>query len=139
VFRDILVPLDLSDRNTRILEAALALAEPGQGRVTLLHVVQRVAGLPEGELRDFYQRLTGTAVRKLARAAAPFIRRRLRVREEVQLGRPATVIVRTAATRKVDVIVMGSHRVTPGGGGRGWGTTSYEVGLLAPCPVLLVK
>ena len=36
-------------------------------------------------------------------------------------------------------IVLASHRVNPSKVNRDWGTISYKVGLLAQCPVLLVK
>ena len=40
---------------------------------------------------------------------------------------------------ETDLIVLGSHTIEPGNAARGWGTTSYKVGLLCRCPVLLVK
>lgn len=40
--------------------------------------------------------------------------------------------------KRVDLLVMGSHKVKPRPG-QGWGTTSYEVGILCQCPILLVK
>jgi universal stress protein A len=47
--------------------------------------------------------------------------------------------VRTAAALRADLIVLPSHRVNPSMVGRDWGTISYKVGILAQCPVLLVK
>ena len=61
------------------------------------------------------------------------------IRSVVLIGEPAREIVRLALARKVDLVVMGSHRVDPAGHGRGWGTTSYKVGLFCQCPILLVK
>jgi hypothetical protein len=43
-------------------------------------------------------------------------------------------IVRVAAKRAIDLIVMSSHRVRPGRPGAGWGTTSYKVGVFCRCP-----
>jgi hypothetical protein len=45
MFKHILVPLDLSDRNERILRLAVGLARIKQGRVTLLHVIQGIGGV----------------------------------------------------------------------------------------------
>ena len=59
-------------------------------------------------------------------------------RELARLHR-ARVIVKPAAARKIDLIVMGSHKVAPGPPSAGWGTTSYKVGIFCRCPVLLVK
>ena len=39
----------------------------------------------------------------------------------------------------VDLIILGSQKIDPARPGQGWGTTSYKVGILCRCPVLLVK
>lgn len=139
MFENILVPIDLSDRNARALAAAVSLAEQSHAHVTLLHVIQRVPHLSPGELAGFYRRLAATARRRLERAARPFAKRGLAVRTQVLVGEPAREIVAAAGRLRADLILMGSHRVTAGRPGRGWGTTSYKVGLLCRCPVLLVK
>jgi hypothetical protein len=36
-------------------------------------------------------------------------------------------------------IVMNSHQVDPDDPATGWGTISYKVGILAACPIMLVK
>ena len=138
-FERILVPVDLSDRNGRALDTALALAQGSGARVTLLHVIHRVAGLPLVELRSFYARIDKTARTRLARAAKRFADAGLRVRTEVLVGEPTREIVRSAARRRVDLIVMGSHRVNPTRPVTGLGTTSYKVTALCACPILLVK
>ena len=139
MFARILVPIDLSDRNARPLKLALALARQARGSVTLFHVVQQVPRLTPGEMRTFYDRLVKTSRRKLARAAEPFTGKGIAVRNEVCIGEPAREIVRVAASGRADLIVMGSHRVNPKRRGAGWGTTSYKVGILCRCPILLVK
>ncbi len=139
MFKHILVPIDLSPRNTRALRTALEIAQLSQARVTLLHVVQRIENIPFGELREFYQRLTAMAEAKLGQAAKPFMKRGVSVTTEACIGEPATEIVRVAAKRKVDLIVTGSHRVNPRRRSRGWGSMSYKIGLLCQCPILLVK
>jgi Universal stress protein family len=75
VFRRILVPTDLSDRNARSLKLALALARDGPTSVTLVHVVQQVPGLPPGEMRAFYDRLVKRSRRGLTRAASTTVSR----------------------------------------------------------------
>ncbi len=139
MFKHILVPIDLSDRNARTLATARELARQSEARVTLLHVVQRVPHIALGELAPFYRRLEATSRRKLQAAVKRFTEGGVPVRAEVVLGEPAREIVAAAARAKADLIVMGSHRVAPGRPGRGWGTTSYKVGILCRCPVLLVK
>jgi nucleotide-binding universal stress UspA family protein len=139
VFSRILVPIDLGERHARSLKLALALALERSASVTLVHVVQQVPGLPPGEMRAFYNRLVQKSRRGLARAAKLFAARGIRVRSEVLVGEPAREIVRAAAAAHADLIVMDSHRVNPRRRGMGWGTTSYKVGILCRCPILLVK
>jgi nucleotide-binding universal stress UspA family protein len=135
----VMVPVDLSDRNERALRMALELARPGSGKVTLLHVIQRVPGIAPGELDTFYQRLLRSSERKLGQTARKLADRGLDVRTEVRVGDPAAEIVRAAQRERVSLVVMGSHRVGRGARQRGWGTTSYKVGIFCQCPILLVK
>ena len=37
------------------------------------------------------------------------------------------------------LIILGSQKIDPARPGQGWGTTSYKVGILCRCPVMLVK
>jgi nucleotide-binding universal stress UspA family protein len=139
VFSRILIPTDLTDGAARSLQLALALARVGQATVTLVHVVQQVPGLPPGEMRAFYDRLVKKSRRRLAGASKLFAARGITVRSQIVIGEPAREIVRAAAAARADVIVMGSHKVNPKRRGMGWGTTSYKVGILCRCPILLVK
>jgi nucleotide-binding universal stress UspA family protein len=60
-------------------------------------------------------------------------------REEVVFGHRAPEIVRYAGEGESDLIVLKSHRIDLENPAAGWGTVSYKVGILAQCPVLLVK
>lgn len=137
MFRHLLVPIDLSDRNARLLAVALSLARAGGARVTLLHVVQRIASASLREFRSFYRELERKSRRKLDGTARRFAAAGVPVRTVVLIGEPAREIVRASVTHGVDLVVMGSHKVRPGS--RGWGTTSYKVGVACQCPILLVK
>ena len=139
MFKHILVPIDLTDRNERTLRIAVELARMTQSRVTLLHVIQDIGGESTRELRNFYKTLAQRSQRVLARAAERFVDAEVAVRAIVVIGDPAREIIKAATTRKVALIVMGSHRVMPGRPGRGLGTISYKVGIACPCPILLVK
>jgi len=72
------------------------------------------------------------------RAANTLAASGLRVSQVVTIGDPAREIVRLAAARRADLVVLGSHRIAPGPG-QGLGTTSYKVAIACSCPVLLVK
>ena len=139
LFRHVMVPVDLSDRNERALRAALALAREAGSRVTLFHVIQRVAGLAPGELEEFYRLLVQRSERKLREVARAFTGKGVAVSTQVRIGEPAAEIVRATLREGVDLVVMGSHKVRPGRRERGWGTTSYKVGIFCQCPILLVK
>ena len=138
-FQHILVPIDLSDRNARTLRTALALAVQSRARVTLLHVVQEVVSIPPREIRPFYQRLLAASRRRLAKAARSFAAQGLAVQTKVFVGEPAREIVRLTGAAKIDLVVMGSHKIDPADRGQAWGTTSYKVGIFCQCPILLVK
>jgi len=135
MFAHVLLPIDLSDRSARVLRVVEMLPSK---RVTLLHVIHQVRGIPAGELRPFYQRLKRQAERVVQRAAAALSASGLRVQHTVTIGDPAREILRLAAARRVDLVVLGSHRLAPRPG-QGLGTTSYKVALACGCPVLLVK
>jgi universal stress protein A len=140
MFKHILVPLDLSAKNARALAVALEMAQRDHARVTLLHVIQRIEHLPLGEMQTFYRRLEKHGQRRLKQAARQFASKGVEVAPVVLIGTPARDIVRHAAANKVDLIVMGSHKITSlARPGYGLGTTSYKVGILCRCPVMLVK
>ena len=139
MFTHLLVPLDLSRRNGPAIATAVALAAQNRARVTLIHVIDRIEYVPAAELRRFYAGLERRAQQVLTRVARAFARKRIPIRAIVLTGDPSREIVRWAAANGVDLIVLNSHAIDPRRSGHGWGTTSYKVGLLCRCPVLLVK
>jgi nucleotide-binding universal stress UspA family protein len=139
VFRRILVPVDLSRRNERALRTAAELARRSRGRVALLHVIARVEHVPFDELRDFYRTLEQVAHRKLDAAARRLARQGIEARVAIVIGAPPEEILRYSLAQRIDLIVMASHRIDSTRGAGGWGSTSYKVGILCQCPVLLVK
>jgi universal stress protein A len=138
-FRHILVPTDLTERTERALQLAGQLASRDGGRVTLVHVIETIQGLSLAEVTPFYERLERKA-RKAMQALARRAREDAPAASHVLVrGRRAEEIVKYAAANDVDLIVLASHRVNPSAVDRDWGTISYKVGILAQCPVLLVK
>jgi nucleotide-binding universal stress UspA family protein len=105
----------------------------------LLHVIQRIEHVPLAEIRAFYEKLERAARKKMVAVAPKLAARGVDVRATVLVGTPAREIVRYAAANGVDLIVLGSHKLDLSRLSRGWGTTSYKVGVLCQCPVLLVK
>jgi nucleotide-binding universal stress UspA family protein len=139
MYAHILVPLDLSAKNHRVLAAALHLAVAERARVTLLHVIERVEGIPLSEMQDFYRLLKKRAQQRLGVAARKLAASGVAVAQSVFIGTAARDIVKLAASNDVDLIVIGSHRVEAPARGEALGTISHKVAVLSPCPVLLVK
>jgi universal stress protein A len=137
LFRHILVPTDLTERTEKALQLAARLTVSDASRITLVHVIETIDGMQLDELKSFYQRLerkARAAMTKLAREAPA-----QHLESALVYGRRAEKIVKYATAHDVDLIVLASHRVKPSGINRDWGTISYKVGILAQCPVLLVK
>ena len=136
MFERILVPADLTDRNRPAVEMASKLLRPA-GTLHLLHVIELIPGFTVEEESDFYSRLEAAATRHLQSLAAPLQSRGLSVEAKVAYGARAGTILDEAARVAADLIAIQSHRVTAGSDG--FSTLSYQVGIVAPCPVLLVK
>jgi nucleotide-binding universal stress UspA family protein len=95
--------------------------------------------LVAAEDREFYTRRDQTARDHLARLSHDVAERGVPRREEVVFGHRAPEIVRYAGEIGADLLVLTSHRIDLENPSAGWGTVSYKVGILAQCPILLVK
>jgi nucleotide-binding universal stress UspA family protein len=137
-FRHILVPTDLTERTDKALALAGRLVSRDTTRVTIVHVIETIEGLPFEDLRPFYERMERNA-RTTMNALVKRALKEAAAAHALVYGRRAEEIVRFAAANDVDLIVLASHRVNPSMVNRDWGTISYKVGILAQCPVLLVK
>ena len=79
MFNHILLPVDLTDKNTPAIEVAKTLIDAAEGTITILHVIE-LLDAPMEELQDFYQELEERARSKSDMAniplhsALPFIR-----------------------------------------------------------------
>ncbi|MEE8446295.1 MAG: universal stress protein [Gemmatimonadota bacterium] len=138
MFQRILVPVDLTQKNTHAVETARDLAAESGGTVTLLHVIETL-DLPFEELEGFYARLEEKARRAMEEMAEPLQEAGLSFARRVSYGRRAEEIVDFAAEEDSDLIILSSHRIDLENPGSSWTTLSYKVAILAQCPVLLVK
>jgi nucleotide-binding universal stress UspA family protein len=139
MFSRILVPVDLSDRNTSAVETAAELAAASHAPVLLLHVIEEIEHVDQAELETFYRGL-----RARAGSVLEALRERLRGRgvpaeTQLRMGRGAAEIVRCADEEGCDLAVMRSHRLDPEHPMRGIGTISHQVAMAARCAVLLVR
>jgi len=122
----ILVATDFSPLSSIALEHAIALASLCRASIHLIHVRADASGHVDDEER----RLAGLVSRCHAEALA--------VTSQVCAGPPAAAIVKAAADRAVDLIVLGTH------GRQGvahlmLGSVAEQVVRSAPCPVLTVR
>lgn len=118
---------------------AVHLAEASQGSVTLLHVIEVIQDTTYDEFRDFYDSLIDPAHAEMEALLAPHRTSDVVLDAEVVFGGRVQEILRMAEERNFDLIVLQSHHINVDEPGKGWGTISHRVGLLATCPVLLVK
>jgi nucleotide-binding universal stress UspA family protein len=139
MFRVVLVPADLTDRNRQAVGMAAKLVDAEEGAIHLLHVIETIPGFTIEEEKGFYDRLERAARGYLAELARPLEALKLRFEAEVVYGPRAKTIVEEAARLGADLIVIQSHRVDPGRREESFGTLSYQVGIFARCPVLLMK
>ena len=138
MFERILVPVDLTEKNRGSVEQARDLLDE-EGEITLLHVIEELEDVAFEELEDFYRRLEQRATEGLAQLAELVTGTVRGVRREVVYGKRAQEIVRFADEHDSHLIVLGSHPVDPEHPGESWYTLSYQVAILARCPVLLMK
>lgn len=136
MFKKILVPVDFTDKNLSALDRTHQLAKWSHGTVTLIHVIEKVENIPEEELKEFYHKLEKNAQHKMKEYTRTFSEHGIPVIEKFIYGKRAEEIIRTAMEDEMDLIVLSSHRVNRA---EGWATLSYEIAVLSPLPVLLVK
>jgi nucleotide-binding universal stress UspA family protein len=135
----ILVPTDFSETSRLAIEQAVELAKSFKASLILLHVGDRAASEVETEFPLGLDASLQDAEReRLLKVLTPAQQTALHPELVVCAGSPAHEIVRCAAERGVDIIVMGTH-------GRGavghmlMGSVAEKVVRTAPCPVLVVR
>lgn len=139
MFREILIPVELSERSRLAVETAARMAQPGAATIRLLHVIETIQGASFDELEGFYGTLRERAEAALAQWASWISGKGLQVRSDIVFGRRAAEILRFAAKEPCDLIVLSSHTIEPEHLREGFGTISHQVALFARCPVLLVR
>jgi nucleotide-binding universal stress UspA family protein len=143
--RKILLPTDFSGCANYALPFAAAIARATQAVVICVHVVEPIVpavgytGLAEPmPMAEISEQLEDSAERQLPQLAECEDLRGLKVEEVIVHGDPAAEIVRVAAEREADLIVVSSHGRT-GLGRIIFGSTAEAVVRHASCPVLVVK
>ena len=137
MFKKVLVPVDLTDKNQRAVEVAGDLVAT-RGEVTLFHVIETLAA-PFEELEDFYEGLERKARDKLNALAAPLETRSIAHQKRIVYGKRAPEIVSYAEQNAIDLIVITSHPFDPEHLSGGFLTISHQVAIAASTPVLMLR
>jgi len=142
MFTRVLCPVDFSDSSALALEYASSLVEVTGGSLIVLHAIEEFADEPLAYRRfaaPEYRRQLEDEARDLLRAALATKARSARAPEEIVVaGKASSEVLRVAAERSVDAIVMGIR-------GRNvvdrllLGSTTDHVVRAASCPVLTIR
>ena len=140
MFNNILVPTDLTDKSMKALEIAADMNKDASCRITLLHVVEIIDDDEgEAEFSEFYDKLAARAGEKMAKIANRYASDKIDINTDIIYGKRVPEIVKYASAKGIDLIILSSHKLEDMGSTDGWATISYRVGILAPCPVMMVK
>lgn len=139
MFKHILVPTDLTERSLKALDIAVRMASYNACQVTFLHVVETIDDSDCEQFADFYEKLGRRAGKKMDQMLLSFEKDDLVVEKKIIYGKRVNEIIKFAHNLEIDLIILSSHRIDPKDASQGWGTISYKVGILSPCPVMLVK
>ena len=122
---------DFSENSERALNYALSVRAEYDAELTLLHVLEGVPSPAKTE------EAIATATEQLDKLIPPEGRKTLRIKTAVRIGKPYQQIIQLAQEAQIDLVTMGVR-------GRGaldlavFGSTTYRVLQLGPCPVLAV-
>ena len=141
MFRKILVPVELSDKDDRAVEAARALAEANGStgtEVVLLHVIETL-DLPFEELEDFYGKLEARAVEVMDGLAARLATDDVATIHRIVFGSRVPEILAHAEEMRADLVIVVARQVDPDDPGTAWSGIAYQAAILSSVSVLLVK
>jgi len=139
MFQRILVPTDFSEKSLAALDVAVQLAAYDAREITLLHVIETIDDADFEEFSGFFEKLKERASDNLNKMADTHRDKGIAIGKEIVFGKRVVEIVKYANENNMDLIVLGSHKIDLADSFKGWGTISYRVGILAPCPILMIK
>ena len=149
-FSKILIPHDGSEIADKALENAVKFAELFQSEMILLYVVDDRFSPPSALLSFIKGRSLKQAkeelVHVLRTGAENMLKDRIEdikhkkipVKMEMDVGSPATIIVRVAKHEDIDMIIIGSTSKKGSKAITALGSVSRSVSEMAHCPVMLV-
>ena len=145
----ILVPHDGTEMSDKAFEKAVELAKMFKAELALLHVIEYgIEPLPTSlDDKDLINRARRSARRQLEKGWDKMVEVKtheiesdnVALRGECRYGSPAEQILRFAKNNKIDMIVMGSHRLKGLSKIKALGSVTRKVSEIADCPVLIVR
>ncbi len=127
----ILFCTDFSENSERALNYAISATSEYDAELTLLHVLEEVPSSAKTK------EAIAKATEQLDKLIPPGARKTLKIKTAVRIGKPYRQIIQLALEEQIDMVTMGVR-------GRGaldlavFGSTTYRVLQLGPCPVLAV-
>ncbi len=137
-YRHLLVPLDFTSKHDSALTITRDMAKTSGAKVTLMHVIEPIEPPDDSAIDSFTSKLIRDAEKHLKTRAQKLLADGIDVSVENCVGSRAKEIVDFAAREGVDMILLNSHMITPESNDQTL-SLSYQVALLAPCAVLLLK
>jgi nucleotide-binding universal stress UspA family protein len=142
MFKHILVPTDGTQNTLHALEIAvkMQILNPSdeKNKITLLHVIETITDDDSTEFQPFYDSLKEKAQRAMSELAQAY-QNRIHIDQHIAFGKRVQEILSFVDQETIDLIILSSHKIDPNNPTQGWGTISHKVGILSPCPVMLVK
>jgi len=147
----ILVPHDGTEMSDKAFKNAVELARMFKAKLVLLHVIEHaLEPLPTSVIvddKDLINRARRSARRQLEKGWDKMVEVKTHEIEsdnvdltgECKYGSAAEQILRFAKTNKIDMIVMGSHRLKGISKIKALGSVTRKVSESADCPVLIVR
>ena len=139
MFKHILVPSDLTERNHKAMDIAVEMALENEAVITVLHVIETVEEADSDDFKKFYKQLGTRAGRIIEKLITQYGPKGVQIEKQILYGQRIYQILNFTAEHQVDLIIMSSHKLDPENATQGWGTISFKVGVLSDCPVMLVK
>jgi len=140
--KHILVPTDFSEYADQALDYAIELAKILQAHLTVLYVFHlsplALGEAPPAVLADTLAAMETNAQQQTQMALARVQEAGLQGDSAIVEGIPFQVIIETAESQDIDLIVMGTHGRT-GLSHALMGSVAEKVVRLAPCPVLVTR
>ena len=130
--RQILFCTDFSENSESALNYAISATEEYGAELTLLHVLEEVPSSAKAE------KAIARATEGLDKLIPSKARKTLKIKTAVRIGKPYEQIIQFSVEGQIDMVAMGVR-------GRGaldlavFGSTTYRVMQLGPCPVLAVR